>query len=380
MEVSFLADDFDRVLIRADRAIAPECVEQRPDRVVGLGVVGVVVREAGVGDVVVDPDGEVRPRGRRGEFGEDGGGHRRRELLRAKTVAAADDSRQPLEARGRAGGVLDERGHDVLVEWLAGGAGLFRPVEDGNGARGTRKGGDEVGHREGPEEAHLDHAHAFAARERRIDGLFGGAAAGAHDHDDALRGRVAVVVEGTVGAAGKGGELVHGGLRDPGDRVVEGVGGFTGLEEDVRVLGGAADDRSVRREPAFPVGDDELLGDHGANVVVRNEGDLVDFVRSAEAIEEVHEGDAGEQRGACGDEREVVGLLHGGGAEHGPARGARSHDIAVVAKDRERMGGNGACGDVEDDRRQLSGDLEHVRDHQEEALGSRERRRESARL
>ena len=97
-EARRLADDLRRVLVRADRAVRAEPVEdaapaRRPARCRTTGR----PRELDAGDVVVDPDGEVALRLLGGELGEDGRGHRGRELLRRETVAAAE------HARGEAG-------------------------------------------------------------------------------------------------------------------------------------------------------------------------------------------------------------------------------------------------------------------------------------
>ena len=106
----FLGDDLGRVLVRADRAVGAESVEEAADRLSGHAP-GRVVVEARAGDVVVDADGEVTVRPhievavhvlevvllRAGQLFEHGAGHRRRELLRAQPVAAADHGpRQPL--------------------------------------------------------------------------------------------------------------------------------------------------------------------------------------------------------------------------------------------------------------------------------------------
>ena len=56
------------------------------------------------------------------------------------------------------------------------------------------------------------------------------------------------------------------------------------------------------------------------------------------------------------------------------------HDVGVVTEDRQRVGGDGPGGDVHRARRQLAGDLEHVRHHQQQTLGRRERRGEGALL
>ena len=58
-----------------------------------FGGEGWIVVEAGVGDVVVDADGEVILGLRLLSFVEDGLDHRRREFLGGQAVAAADDAR-----------------------------------------------------------------------------------------------------------------------------------------------------------------------------------------------------------------------------------------------------------------------------------------------
>ena len=72
------------------------------------------------------------------------------------------------------------------------------------------------------------------------------------------------------------------------------------------------------------------------------EFDFRDFVGGAEAVEEVHEWDAGAQGGHLGDGGGVVRFLDGAAAEHGEAGLAAGHDVGVVAEDAERVGGDGA--------------------------------------
>jgi hypothetical protein len=204
--------------------------------------------------------------------------------------------------------------------------------------------------------------------------------AGAHHHDHALGLRVADVLEGAVAAAGQLAEPRECVLDDLRRRRVERARGLARLEEDVRVLRGAADDGVLGAERPLAVGTHLLLVDESAQVVVAQPLDHVHLVRGAEAVEEVEEGDAGAQRRRGGDRGEVVRLLDVGGAEHGKAGAARGHDVAVVAEDGQRARRDRAGGDVHDERRQLPGDLEHVREHQQEALRRREGGRERAGL
>ena len=95
---------------------------------------------------------------------------------------------------------------------------------------------------------------------------------------------------------------------------------------------------------------------------------LGDFVGGAEAVKEVHERNAGLEGGDLGDEGEIGNFLHGVGGKHGPSGGAAGHYIRMVAEDGERVRGQGAGGDMHGGRGEFTGDLEHVGDHEQEAL------------
>lgn len=68
---------------------------------------------------------------------------------------------------------------------------------------------------------------------------------------------------------------------------------------------------------------------------------LVDLVRGAEAVEEVHDGHAARQRGQVRHQRQVLRLLHAVAAQHGPPRLAHSHHVLRGRAGREgwRLGG-----------------------------------------
>ncbi len=65
---------------------------------------------------------------------------------------------------------------------------------------------------------------------------------------------------------------------------------------------------------------------------------------------------------------EVHDFLHVALAQHGETGLAAGHDVGVVAEDVQRVGRHGTGGDVEHAGQQLTGDLVHVRDHQQQAL------------
>ena len=380
-EVRAFADDLHRGVVRADRAVGAEAEEERLH--LSRGARGTVVdidRQAEMGDVVVDAHREVALGLGRRQLVEDGPDHARGDFLRREAVPAADHARHRRE-RGRVGvHPLAERGHDGLVERLTDGARLLGPVEDRDRPDGGRERGEERIRRERLEEPDHEHADLLPGGVEGVHRLLHRAGGGAHDHDDAVGIRRAVVVHDAVAAAGLLGELGHHLGHDARHGVVEPVRRLASLEECVRVLRRPADERGVGGHAAGAEGQHVVVADERTDDVLIDEGDLVDLVRGAEPVEEVEERDPRPERGRVRDEREVVGLLDGAGGEHRPAGGPRMHDVAVVAVDREGVRGERPGRDVDDRGRQLARDLEHVRDHEEQALGGREGRAQRALL
>ena len=89
----------------------------------------------------------------------------------------------------------------------------------------------------------------------------------------------------------------------------------------------------------------------------------------AEAVEEMQEGQGALYGGKVGHRRQVHDLLGIGGGKHGEAGAPAGHHVAVVAEDVQGVGGHGAGGDMDDAGELFPGDLEHVGDHEQQALG-----------
>ena len=168
------------------------------------------------------------------------------------------------------------------------------------------------------------------------------------------------------------GELVHVLLHYACGRVVKRIAGFAGLEKDVGILGRAAELGPLGRKRPVAMRGDQIHVNHRLDVVFRKLLDLVHFVRYAESIVKVDERHAGFERGTVGDQGHVLGLLHRGRGKHPPAGRAAGHHVAVVAENRKRVRGHRPGGDVKDRGRQFPGDLEHVGNHQKQALRSGE--------
>ena len=107
---------------------------------------------------------------------------------------------------------------------------------------------------------------------------------------------------------------------------------------------------------------------------------FLNFRGGAEAVEEVNKGKARIEGGHVGDERVVHALLHVIAGQHSPTGLAHAHDVAVVAEDGQSVSGQSSRGNMEDRGGQLTGDLVHIRNHEQETLRGREGARQRAGL
>ncbi len=375
-----LAQDLDGVLVGADRAVGTKAIEDRAGDLGRLDVEAGIVGEAGMADIVVDADGEARLGRGLGQLVQHRLGHGRRELLGGQAVAAADHARHRGHRQGALPRRVGQRREHVQEQGLAERARLLGPVEDRDRLGRGRQGGQEMGGGKRPVQADHDDADPLALGRQMLHGGARGLRARAHQDHDPLGRLVADIVEQAVMAPGQAGELRHGMLDHAGQRRIEWVHGLARLEVDVRILRGATDHRMLGIERAPAMAEDQALVDHGAQLVVLEQRDLVDLVRGPKAVEKMHEGHPAGKRGRLGDQGEIMRLLDRARGEQREAGGAHRHHVLVVAEDREPLGGERTRGDMEDRGRQLAGDLVHVGDHQEQALGGREGGGEGAAL
>ena len=215
---------------------------------------------------------------------------------------------------------------------------------------------------------HFYQAHTLAAGVQVIHHFLDHVAGGAHGDDHAIGVGRAIVVKGLVGAAGNGGYPLHGVDHNGRNIVIEGIAGFPVLEIGIGVLGCAALAGMLGIQGAgteifhiFPVHD-------LADIFIVDDFHLADFMRGAEAVKEVAEGDAGVDSRKMGDKPEIHGLLRVVGTEEGEACLTGRHDILMVAEDGQRMGGQGTGSNMEDPGEEFAGNLVHVGNHEQQTL------------
>ena len=226
----------------------------------------------------------------------------------------------------------------------------------------------------------LHHADLAALRVEIVNGLLDRLGRRAHDDDDFLCVRRAVVVEQLVVAAGQLVDLVHVVLDGVRHDLGLDVRAFLALEIDVRIDVVAAVGRVLRVERLAAEFLKRLLVDEAAQILIIEGLDALHLVRGAEAVEAVHERIARLDGGQMRDGREIHRLLRRGGHQHAVAGGAAGHEVGVVAEDRVVIARDDAGRDVHDARQELAAHGVHRRDHQHQTLRRGEGRGERAGL
>ena len=167
-------------------------------------------------------------------------------------------------------------------------------------------------------------------------------------------------------------DIVHRGLHNAGQSIVIAVGRFPGLEEDVGVLGAAAQHRVVGVQGLGAEALDQRRIQQIVQILIVPGSHLADLVRRAEAVEKVQEGDLALQRGQMGHSRQIHDFLGIVGAQHGIARLAAGHHVGMVAENGQGVGRQGTGGHMDHAGQLAAGDFIHIGDHQQQTLGSRE--------
>ena len=378
VESNILRDDLDAVLVGANGSVGAQAVEHAARDLIRFNGEMRIDVQTQVRDVVADPDGETVLRLGLAHLVEGRLDHRRGKVLRPDPVAAADHTRH---ARALcAGGGLREGGDDVEIERLPWGARLLAPLEYGHGTDRRRDRGEEIRRGERPIQAHLKNADFFASGAQCPRGRSSGLRSRAHEDDDALGVGGALVFEQPIGPARQPSKAVHGCLNDRGNALVERIGRLARLKVGVGIVRSPPDERMLGIECPCPMFANQIVADHRSNLFVREKVERVEFMRSAKPIEEVKKRDARLERRRLRYQRRVVRLLHGTRRDHREARASYRHHIGMVSEDRQRRGCESASRNMEDGRSQLASNLEHVRDHQQEALRRCKRRGQCAGL
>ena len=215
---------------------------------------------------------------------------------------------------------------------------------------------------------HSDETELLASLVLLVDDGLDDVVDGAHGDDDISGILGAVVNERSVLTARDLGHLLHVLGHDVGQSVVVLVLQFAGLEVDVRVLGGTTGYRVLRIQSALTIFLQSLVVNQLAKLLHISSLNLLNFMRGAEAVEEVYERHAAFDSGEVCHRSEVHDFLDAAGGQHGEARLTAGHHVGMVAENRQSLSCQSAGRDVEHARKQFTGNLVHIGNHQQETL------------
>ena len=303
------------------------------------------------------------------EYGQHLGGRR---ILRRETVAATDDLGLNLLA-------VEHRLH-VHIERLALGTGLLRAIQHANLLHRSGNYIEEILLREGTIEVYGDKTHLLALSAQVVDRLLDGLRNRTHGNNHVLGLGVTVVNERSILTTRDGRNLLHRLGYHVRHCIVELVASLTSLEIDIGVLSRTTRYGVLGIERSSAELLQRLAIEHSGQLSLVDHLNLLNLVRSAEAIEEVNKRNASLEGNDVSHTGQVHNLLNRRGSQHRKAGLAGSHHVLVVTEDRQSVRSQGTSRHMEYARQQLTGDLVHVGDHQQQTLRSGEGRGQSARL
>ncbi len=282
-------------------------------------------------------------------------------VLAAQTITATYDNWMPVSAV--------EGSANILVQRLAQSTWLLGAIHNSNLGYGLRDSIQEVLYGEWTEEVNCYHTYLLALAVQVINSLNQGLVQGAHSNNNTLSIWCTVVVEYMVFTASNLGQVCHGLLYQVWNCLIILVDSLTGLEVDIVVLGCTTDAWMVRvqglaAELVYGIPVQNL-----AQLLIRNQLDFLNLVGSTETIKEVQEWHLALDGNQMSNSSQIHNFLYGGLSQHSHTGLAGSHNVLMIAEDVQGTGSQGTGTDMEYTWQELAGDLVHIWNHQQHALG-----------
>ena len=360
VHIGVVTDDFDSALVSANGTITAQAPEFAALGACRSYINACYARQRGIGYIISDADGEVVFRFCTCQIIEYSYDIAGQQIFGAQAVTAADNHRLAV--------ACIEGSTHIKIQRFAESARLFGAVQYSDAFYALRNCAHEMLDAKRTIQVNYEYANLFALCVELFNNSAYGFGSRAHDDDDIFRILSAVVVEQVIFTAGQLADFAHVILYDFRQSIVIGVYSLTGLEVNIRVLCGTADNRIIRIQTAFTECVYRILIQQLFEISIIHNLNLLDFVRGTEAVEEVQERytafDSTQMCYAC----QIHNLLYAALSQQSKAGLTCSHNVLVVTKDRQRACCQRTCRNVEYSRQQLASHFIHIRNHQEQAL------------
>ncbi len=308
VHVCVVADDLDGVLVCSYGTISSKSPELAVYRSFRCGNKRLAYRQRQIGYIIDDIDGEsllclvvV--------YSND---LLRSGILGSKSVTSAKD----LDSVELASA---ECFNNIQEQRLANGTRLLCTVKYGNLLYRIRDCVNQCLSGERSVQTYLYNTNLAALSHQVIDGLLDTVAYRTHSYDNLICIRSAIVVEQLVVCSDLGIYHIHVLLNDSGHFIIEAVACLTGLEEDIRILGGSHFLRVLRVQSVCLELLQSLDIDHVSQILIIPGLNLLKLVGCTESIKEVDEWKMSGDSCCMSDRRQIHNLLYRRFAEHSSA-------------------------------------------------------------
>ena len=263
----------------------------------------------------------------------------------------------------------------IEVERFAVSTRFFRAIKHSDAVCRLGHSSKEVLHREWTIEVYAHETHLFTLLFAEIvDGFARSFSGRTHEDNHAIGFGVTIIVEETILATCDARDFVHVFFYNFRHSLVEGVATFAVSKESFGVFSHTASHRTFRGEGAVAEIRESLLVNEGLQILSFEHFNLLDFMRSAETIEEVHERHASFDRSEVSHTSQVHHFLHRTFGQHGETSLTSRHHVLVVTEDGKSVRSNGTCRHVEHTGKEFTRNFIHIGDHQQQTLRCGERR------
>ena len=364
IQISVVADNFDAVLVCANRTVAAQSVKFATCCACGGNVDDFRNRQRSGGYVVGNADGEV-------VFlfsvkiAVDCQNHGRSKFLASQAVTSAQNGVNFSACFGKSG-------NNVKVQGFAKTSGFLCSVKHCNFRNCFGKSIHEVLCGERTVEVYFQYAHFFPSCVEVVNGFFNGFCAATHDNDNLVGVFCSDVVKQMVVSACKFAHFFHVLFNDCGCCKVVLVCRFSVLEVDVCVLSSTLKVGMFGVQGTCTEFVHVLHVKQFCHVFVGNFVNFGNFVTCTETVKEVQERHLCFQRGKVCHQSHVHCFLNGVACQQCKTCLTACHYVLVIAKNVQSVSRQRSCRYVEHAGQKFAADFVHVGNHQKQALAGSE--------
>ena len=168
--------------------------------------------------------------------------------------------------------------------------------------------------------------------------------------------------------AGKLAYLLHGLFHYAGNSVIVFISRLAVLEINIRVLSGTLLMGMLRIKRAGPELGHGIIIHQLSHIFIIYHFYLLYFVRGAEAVKEMKEGNLGLKRGKMRHKRQIHYLLNRSAGQHGKASLTTCHNVRMVAENGKRVSRERTSAYMEYAGKQFARDFIHIGNHKQQTL------------